>query len=96
MRKMYSIEVPICATAYIKAHSPQEALAIANNELADTGVEFSNGYQSIGEAVCMDGRPYSCLFDNEEDVALSPAVTFTAKGFDIFDIDTVEIEEQEK
>ena len=87
---VYSIDIPLVATAYIKANSPEEALDIANAELTDRGLEFSNRYQPIGEAVCMDGGSFEGLLDNEEDIALSPAVSLNASKYCLRDIDLAE------
>lgn len=97
MPKLFSIDVPIYVTAYIKAETAEEALNLAKAELCDRGIEFSNRYQGLDDNLCMDGRPYECLFENDEEIALSPAVTFSKMPAElgIAMIEEVEVEEEE-
>jgi hypothetical protein len=74
-KKLFALDVRIVATAYIKADTREQALAIANRDLVGQGLEVSSRRQFLGENVCFDGRAYECLADNEEDIALSPAMT---------------------
>jgi hypothetical protein len=71
---VYSIDVRIVATAYIKAESEAEALEIIRG-VKDTGLEFSSRHQSIDDDICVDGGDYRSLYDNDESIALSPAMT---------------------
>lgn len=71
---LYSIDITVIATAYIKADSAEEALVHAWN-MAETGIELSSRHQPAGEDICIDGRPYSAMLTNSEAVALSPAMT---------------------
>jgi hypothetical protein len=87
---VYSIDVPIVATAYIVAESPEAALEIANRDLADTGIHFSDGYQPLGDNLCIDGCTYDLLLDNDEEIALSPAMSLNEKSYSLDDIDLVE------
>lgn len=66
---LYSVQLTINATAYIKAESAQEALEIARDEYASETTEDVGGYCSELE------------YDNPElpDVSLSPAMTFGDK-----------------
>jgi hypothetical protein len=79
--KLFATELMICATAYIRAETPAQALTIAQRDLADQGLEFCNRWQGIDANICMDGRPFEVLLDNDEDIALSPAVTVVTKQF---------------
>ena len=64
MSKIYSIDVRIYGTAYIRAESPEAALVKAK-ELADTGIGLE------GDEVA------DCMLDDPEmpEVSLSPAAT---------------------
>jgi hypothetical protein len=73
---VYSIDIQVAATAYIKAESEEEARKIAS-ALPNEFLEFSNGHQLIGDDICMDGCQYRGLYDNNETTALSPAMTIT-------------------
>jgi hypothetical protein len=75
---LYSINVNIVGTAYIKAESEAQALAIANRDLRDTGFELSDGYQPIADNICIDGCQFDGLLDNEEEIAFSPAFSINA------------------
>ena len=86
---IYSIDVQIVGTAYIKAESEEEALKIANS-LPNEFLEFSNGHQCIGDDICMDGGSYQGLADNDEPVALSPAMTITG----VFNGEGIELVEE--
>lgn len=68
MKAVYSIEVKLCATAYITAESEEEAQQIADG--LTHGIELPTGY--CGDGVEISGRSYQNL---EEQVALSPAMT---------------------
>lgn len=100
--KLFSTDIMICATAYIKAESEEEALKIAQAELKDRGIEFSNRYQGLDDNLCIDGRPYECLLDNDEEVALSPAMTIhgpwhsTTVVGGTHTLDEVEVEEEDQ
>lgn len=67
---LYSIDVRLYATAYIKAETEAEAQAIANN-LATT-IEFSDRAQEVGDGIEVTGESFN--FDMP-DVTLSPAMT---------------------
>jgi hypothetical protein len=92
MTKLFSIDVPIFATAYIKADTAEDALNLANAELRDRGIEFSNRYQQLDDNICMDGAPFESLFDNDEEIALSPAMSFSDGKLGIAQIEEVEVE----
>lgn len=67
--KLYSVDIKICATAYIKAKTPEEAFEIAKS-LKHGALELSpDEYQDIP----ISGRQY----DDPDlpDVSLSPAMT---------------------
>lgn len=70
MSKVWSIDVKIYATAYIKADTEAEAMEIAKG-LKDTELSFPNG--SGGEDLEVSGQQ----FDSEDlpDVSLSPVMT---------------------
>lgn len=87
--KLYGIDVDINATAYIKAETREEALAIARRDLTNTGLELSSRHWSLGDNLCVDGRSYECLLENEEDIALSPAMSINEQQFRLDDVDEV-------
>jgi hypothetical protein len=66
--KLYSIEIQICATAYIKAESAEEAMKIAK-ELKGDILEID---EQDGE-LPISGREYDN--PNLPDISLSPAMT---------------------
>lgn len=70
MTKVYSIDVQIWATAYIKADSAEAALAIAR-DLKDDDIVLDEGL--IGASLEVSGK----RLDDPElpDVSLSPAMT---------------------
>lgn len=72
---VYSIDILIGGTAYIKAESEEEALSIAKSNMDLVGIEFSDRYQPIGDNICMDGRSFQNLIDHDEEIALSPVMT---------------------
>jgi hypothetical protein len=73
--KLFSIGVVIHATAYVKAESAAEAFRKVSTDLKGQGIELSSRHQFATNNVCVDGRSYETLLDNEEDIALSPAMT---------------------
>lgn len=77
--KLYQLNVNIVGTAYIKAESEEQALEIANRDLRDVGLEFSDRHQPIGDNICIDGCPFEGLVDNDEDIAFSPAFSINAE-----------------
>lgn len=89
---LYSINIPIIATAYILAEDENQALHIANRDLTNTGLEFSSRHQSVGNNVCIDGQPYTGLYDNEEEIALSPAMSLNRARYRLDEIEEVEID----
>lgn len=89
-KEIYSIELRICATAYIVADNEAEAQRLAD-ELADTGMELSSRYQPAGEGICIAGGSYASLVDNAEPVALSPAMTVHGSWTDGDKVELVEV-----
>lgn len=65
---LYSIDIQIVATAYIKAESPEEALTIAHSQL-NTTMELNENRN--GE-IPIDGSDFKHL---EPTVSLSPAIS---------------------
>jgi hypothetical protein len=93
---VYSINIPIVATAYIVAENGGEALAIANRYLTDTGIHFSDRYQELDANICIDGGSYDSLLENEQEIALSPAMSLNEKYYSSEEIELVEeLEEDE-
>lgn len=94
---VYSIDIQVAATAYIKAESEEQALEIATS-LVNEGLEFSSRHQTIGDDVCMDGSQFRDLHDNDETTALSPAMTvigtFNGQGVELVEED-IDVEESE-
>lgn len=68
--KLYSINVKICATAYIKAETEEDALAILNENVGD-GTTMNFGEDDIRGVI--DGSRFST---DMEDFSLSPAITY--------------------
>lgn len=67
--KLYTLDMQICATAYIKADSPEEALTKANQWLADAQLEVAG---VDGDTIINGLR----LDDPElPEVSISPAMT---------------------
>lgn len=87
---VFRIDIPVYATAYITAESADEALKIANSDLTETSVEFSDRHQSLGDSICMDGRPFTCLIDNDERIALSPIMSLNRRRYLADDIELTE------
>lgn len=68
--KLYSLEISVFATAYIKAKSPEEAILLAQNQLVKQGLYVDE------EATMFDGRPYDKLMSHGiQDITVSPAMT---------------------
>ena len=68
--KLYSLEISVYATAYIKAKSPEEALKLAQTRLD------MNGLYADGENCIFDGRSFEKIMTHGiRDVSLSPAMT---------------------
>lgn len=83
---VYSIDIKICATAYIKAESEEEAERIFNA----TCVEHMGGELPVDEYadIPVSGRQY-----NDPDLpefSLSPAISFYGSWNDSFGLDLVE------
>jgi hypothetical protein len=68
---IYRQDVKICATAYIRADSAEEAARIVKEKLSDTGAELPVGE---GIEIAVSDR----MFNDPRlpDVSLSPAVSF--------------------
>lgn len=75
---IYSVDVSIVGTAYIKAASEEEAQALAAKHLTGAGIVLGDSYQCANEDICVDGREFSALAENDEAIALSPAFTLGA------------------
>lgn len=89
--KLFRIDIPLYATAYIKAENEEWALAIADFHLtANASIEFSGRYRSLEDNICMDGRSFECLLDNDEDIALSPAMSFSATRYSPAQIEDID------
>ena len=68
--KLYSLEISVFATAYIKAKSPEEALKLAQARLVKNGLYVDEN------ATMFDGRPYDKLMSHSiQDITVSPAMT---------------------
>lgn len=67
---VYSIDVKIYATAYIRAESAEEAQKVALS-LADSSLDMPTGY--IGDDLEISDEEYDS--DELPDVSLSPAMT---------------------
>lgn len=94
---LYSIDINVIATAYIKAETQEDAQAIAEG-LTDSGIELSSRYQFAGDDICVDGRDYRALLGNDEPTALSPAMTIQSLcGAKVVDfVEDLEAEEDEE
>lgn len=68
MPKLYSIDIPVYATAYIKADSAEEAQALAR-KLRHATIEVTGS--TSDSDVTISGGPYGDL----PDVSLSPVMT---------------------
>lgn len=69
-KKLYSVDVAIYATAYIKAESFEEARRKIEDDFMPNGLELSGG------PVC--GMSYDALMANDDptlEITLSPAMT---------------------
>jgi len=75
MSKVYSVDVMICATAYIRADSEDDAVKLAGEAFAFPNDASVSNRTSFGE-VATSGADYSQL----EGVTLSPAMTFYGFG----------------
>jgi hypothetical protein len=73
LKKLFSVDVAIIATAYIVADSEAEAQEIANS-LADEALEFSSRQQHVGvdAEIVITGESYSA---DMPELTLSPAMT---------------------
>lgn len=93
--KLFSIEINVVATAYIRADTAEEAAELARKHLVDTGIILSSRHQPCGENICIDGRSYEDTIKNEEPIALSPAMKivgpYIAPDKEDFIIDEVEL-----
>ena len=71
--KVFSTEVKICATVYVRAKDKDEAQIMAD-ALTDnyTGIEFSSRRQEIGDDLIMTGETFS---GDLPGISLSPAMT---------------------
>jgi hypothetical protein len=94
---VYSLDIQIAATAYIKAESEEEARNIAS-DLPNDFIEFSDRHQTVGDDICVDGTPFRGLWENDETTALSPAMTITGvsnlEGLELVEED-IDVEEDE-
>jgi hypothetical protein len=70
---VYSVDIKICATAYIKAESEEKAIEIANREFAkNSGMELPDNLGWLEMPIT--GLSYDS--PDLPDVSLSPAMTF--------------------
>lgn len=76
MSKVYSVEVLICATAYIRADSAAEAAQIANENFRENTDASLDG--SFFGDVEVSGARFD--FEGLPDVSLSPAMTFLGRA----------------
>jgi len=90
---VYSLDIQIIATAYIVAESEEQALEIANRDLTETGIEFSDRHQSIGDNICLDGTVFANLVDNDEEIALSPAMSLNTRA-GAYTLDQIDLAEE--
>lgn len=66
---LYRVEVPVWATAYIKAASPEEAVAKARDSIVNSELE-------AGENCTFDGRPFEeVMADEHAAITFSPMMT---------------------
>ena len=66
---LYSIDVRLCATAYVQAETEEEALALVREAFDNTTAELPTGDGSV----TVDGGDFGLMMP---EVSLSPAVTF--------------------
>jgi hypothetical protein len=73
MKKLFSVDVAIIATAYIVAESDEEAQKIADS-LGEEALEFSSRRQDIGvdQDIAITGETYNA---DMPEISLSPAMT---------------------
>jgi hypothetical protein len=73
LKKLFSVEVAIIATAYIVADSDEAGPKIADS-LGDEALEFSSRSQDIGvdQDIAITGETYSA---DMPEISLSPAMT---------------------
>jgi hypothetical protein len=83
---LYSVDVKICATAYVKANSPEEAL----KKVVEQYGGQPGALVEVGESDDVSGR----RFDDPElpDISLSPAMTAYGPWED--DVRHVELQEE--
>jgi hypothetical protein len=80
MTKIFSVEILICATAYIRADSEDQAAEIAKSEMA-YGTEASTSSRSSFGDIEVSESQFSD--DGMPDVSLSPAMTFCGSATEL-------------
>lgn len=86
---VYSIDVKIVATAYIKAASEEDAMRIFNENLKDGGGELPTSDGSDSDcSIDVSGR--SCDDPELPDWSLSPAITLDGAHGDEIELKLVE------
>jgi hypothetical protein len=81
MRKLFQVEVLLCATAYIQAASAEEAAAMAQEAFSYANDATVARRTSFGEVPC-SSAPFDRMAD-EPAVTLSPALTFCGLAADL-------------
>lgn len=89
--KLFSLDIKVVATAYVRAESEEEAIALVREHLVDGELQFSSRYQPMGEGICIDGSSYEQTMQNEEAIALSPAMTISGPFEEDFTLDEIDV-----
>ena len=87
--KLFSLDISIVATAYIRAETPEEAAELARQHLVDSEMQLSSRYAPMGENICIDGSSFEQTIENEEAIAFSPAMTIVGPHANKFDVEEV-------
>lgn len=86
MKKLYSTDIVVYATAYILAGDQAEAREIAQG-LANGSLEFVSGRQYLGDDIWMTGESFN---PDMPAVSLSPAMTIAPLDEQSISIDLAE------
>lgn len=89
--KLFSLDINIVATAYIRAETPEEAQELARKHLVDSDMHLSDRHTPVNEDVCIDGSSYEQTIENEEPIAFSPAMTIVGPYENKFEVEEVDI-----
>lgn len=89
--KLFSLDINIIATAYVRAETPEEAQELVRQHLVNTGMHLPDDHEPFSDEICIDGGPYKKTILRTEPISLSPSMTLVGPVDSNINVEEVEL-----